>query len=225
MSEHAIPAEVFSILPHDNLEDALYQVLGSSPGNSLGETHLVAVKDALFVFFRNSRLDSLKMAVLKDGEQPRIQNGAFGASLLIPIQGQDAEACVPLNPAEIGVAELCLNHAWPGEAMPLELPLEPVVPQAAPQAPPLAPTGGLLDKAMHRVKGVGGKTRDFAKDPLTKTVDHALDIIEFVASRAAKRQTISSLKVEANINLVVGQVAIEVGYNKEELQKLVETNN
>lgn len=53
-------------------------------------------------------------------------------------------------------------------------------------------------------------------------VDQAFDLIEFVALRAAKRGGLSHLKIEANVNLGIAQVGIEVGYGDEELRKLVE---
>ncbi len=218
MAHPTIPPEIFSVIPHqENRPAPRYQVIGTAPGTPLGETHIVAFPGEWWVFFRQSRTEQLVQAPLKSGETPRLQNDPFGASLLLPLEASATEAPVSLSPGEIVPVADLLDYSWPAEGekhLLLETPIQQKPPSSEDESQ------GTIDKAVAFMKQVGDKTKGAAADQLGHTVDRALDVIEFVAEKAAARGTFSTLKVEAHINMVVGQVAIEVGYTAEDLQKM-----
>ncbi len=208
-----LPTDLANVL-EEQLEIHHYIALGSAPGTSLGETHLLLHTQGWQVFVRRAHGRVLEDVPLRGGASPELNHDPFGARLCLPtVQGDE---WIPLTPGEVVPLQQMLLRATEPESPPATEGLK------QPDSTE-APGEQKNTKLAHRLfSQMGQVTEDLTKGSLEATVDRALNVIEFVAQRAARRDHLSSLKVTANVNLMVGQVAIEVGYRGAELKKMIQ---
>ncbi len=230
MAYTEIPSDVFALFSKNNLptSDISYLAIGAAPGTAMGETHLLVTAGQWFVFTRGSREEPLTTLKLKPGTAPHIQDDPFGALLLLPVDGRQDEVSVPLTPVEAGPLINLLASINGGDVSGDEEPhlLQDEValpPQTSPESRAAAvpdDPDSLLQKAYAKAKRAGGKVGGLAAEKVGTAVDQALDLIELVAARAAKREHLPSIKVEANVQMMIGQIAIQSTYSAEDLHKL-----
>lgn len=225
-----MPEEILDLVPVPEKEICRGIYISKAPNSAVGETYLVRRHNDYFFVYRRTHADAFTVVSLPPRTLPGLEENPFGAELVFLPESGAVEARIPLTPQElVAYQTLIANLEAPSTLPPAtafqqaEQQLEELDQADLKEVPFGEPDPGLPGSKLDTLwNSWGTKTKAIAGKQMENSVDRALDVLEFVAERASKRTKFHQIRVQANINLGIGQVAIEVGVNKSESNETME---
>lgn len=213
-----VPDEILRSLPDNELEGAViqaYAAIGSAPGTSLGETHLIVADERLYGVGRVTPWDPLIPMQLDPSGTPELDPRGYETWLVL--------AAMDAEPLRIGLSPFDMDGVESVMAAIASRP--PPAPEPAPPASDPDPPAPATATASPTAKTVGPAAAPSAAlappaGDLDAKIDDALDRIERVGTRAGLRSALTSVRVRADVPTRDGDLQIEVVYDRASLARL-----
>ncbi len=210
-----VPQQILDALPEPvHAADILaWAPIGAAPGTSLGETHVLVSRRAIYALSRPTPWESVSAMRLDRGARPGLLEEGFETWLILPLEEGDAR--IPLTAydrkaVDVVLAAIDEHHADRVAEVPASRPPEPVV-EAAPEPEPATAASVGLSTPIEPAPAPRGATFD-------ERVDLALDTIRRVGIRAGRHGGFHSLDVSARVD----DVELSVHYDRATLARLAE---
>lgn len=192
-------------------------VVHAAPGNTMGETFLIKEDHRWYALTKENITQDPVYFPIDANSLPSLETGPFGDALILCSQG--VEHKIELRPGNVANLSAFLEI---DESQPRLLEVAAEEPDFEALVDDTQEAPNSESRSAHFVKKMTNKASEVTASGMKATIEKALDTMEFVASCAAKRDTVNEIHVTSNIKLFLGDVSMEVHFGKEELRLLRE---